>query len=66
MGGETWGLNFEMPSHYGLECDARSQWVLNVHSVDMRGALDKLGCYECWSVRLHESHTPILTIVDPR
>jgi len=47
MGGETRGLNFEMPAPYGLECDGGSQWVLNVHSVDMRGAVHKLGCYEC-------------------
>lgn len=47
MGGETRGLNFQMPAPYGLECDARNQWVLNVHSIDMRGALNKHGCYEC-------------------
>jgi hypothetical protein len=50
MGGETRHLNFEMPAPYGLECGGegiRTQWVLNVHAVDTRGALDRMGCYEC-------------------
>lgn len=47
MGGEARHLNFEMPTPYGLEGSAANQWVLNVHTVDMRGALHKLSCYEC-------------------
>lgn len=50
MGGESRHLNFAMPAPYGLECGGdgiSTQWVLNVHGVDIRGAVHKTGCYEC-------------------
>lgn len=52
-GGETRHLNSTIPAPYGIVSGGegmRTQWVLNVHGIDTRGAANRMGCTECRSV----------------
>jgi hypothetical protein len=49
-GGETRHLNSTIPAPYGMASGGeglKTQWVLNVHGIDTRGAKDRMGCTEC-------------------
>jgi hypothetical protein len=49
-GGETRHLNSTIPAPYGMVSGGkglRTQWMLNVHGIDTRGARDRMGCTEC-------------------
>lgn len=49
-GGETRHLNSTMPSPYGIVSGGdgiKTQWKLNVHGIDTRGALHPMACTEC-------------------
>lgn len=49
-GGETRHLNSSIPAPYGMVSGGkglRTQWALNVHGIDTRGARDRMGCTEC-------------------
>ena len=52
-GGETRHLNSSIPAPYGMVsggAGVRTEWVLNVHGIDTRGAHDRMRCTECLSV----------------
>ena len=51
-GGETRRTQTELPGHYVVESGKEiegyeSAWVLNVHGLDTRGAVNSEGCSEC-------------------
>lgn len=58
VGAETRHTNTSMPIPYGFEGGDRfgeeydSVWVLNVHAIDTRGAVETMACTECRSVPL--------------
>ena len=55
-GGETRHLNSTIPAPYGMVSGGeglRTQWVLNVHGIDTRGAKNRMGCTECRYVALY-------------
>ena len=83
-GGETRHLNSTIPAPYGLEGGFapdgyRSQWVLNVHGIDTRGAANRMACTECrlvwnsflfFATNIHQngfdcSQTPLYEILSP-
>ncbi|KAK7247411.1 hypothetical protein RIF29_42294 [Crotalaria pallida] len=55
LGGESRGVISDIPEPYGIEVGNPSElpkgydekWVLNVMTIDTRGAIDKFGCTEC-------------------
>lgn len=55
IGSETRKTPTHVPDPYGIEVGNPTQvpdgfeerWMLNVHAIDTRGAVDKLGCTEC-------------------
>ncbi|KAL1533264.1 hypothetical protein AAHA92_33169 [Salvia divinorum] len=51
LGSKTRKTATGIPDPYGIEfgnpADAPAGWMLNVHAIDTRGAVDKLGCTEC-------------------
>lgn len=53
VGAETRHTNTKMPIPYGFEGGDRfgedydSVWILNVHAIDTRGAVDRWACTEC-------------------
>lgn len=54
-GGETRHTNSTLPAPYGLEsgqipAEYHPRWILNVHGIDTRGAVNRMGCTECRSV----------------
>ena len=54
-GGETRHTNSTIPAPYGLEGNSipggyQPRWLLNVHGIDTRGAVHRMGCTECRSV----------------
>lgn len=54
-GGETRHTNSTIPAPYGLEggsmpAEYQPRWLLNVHGIDTRGAVHRMGCTECRSV----------------
>ena len=54
-GGETRHTNSTIPAPYGLEggyisADYHPRWLLNVHGIDTRGTVHRMGCTECRSV----------------
>jgi hypothetical protein len=60
-GAETRRTETRLPAPFALELAPPSQipmgyksvWILNVHGLDTRGAVDRMGCTECRSVSLH-------------
>ncbi|KAL8497359.1 hypothetical protein ACS0TY_020880 [Phlomoides rotata] len=56
LGAETRRTATYIPDPYGIEVGNPSHipegyeegWVLNVHAIDTRGAVDRMGCTECW------------------
>lgn len=49
-GGETRHLNSTIPAPYGMVSGGdglKTQWSLNVHGIDTRGAKHRMGCTEC-------------------
>ncbi|KAG6480136.1 uncharacterized protein LOC122021780 isoform X1 [Zingiber officinale] len=55
LGSETRRTDTWVPDPYGIEVGNPSQvpdgyeerWVLNIHAIDTRGVVDRLGCTEC-------------------
>jgi hypothetical protein len=55
IGSETRRTDTDVPDPYGIEIGNEAdipdgymeRWYLNVHAIDTRGAVDKLGCTEC-------------------
>lgn len=55
LGSETRRTSTYIPDPYGIEIGNPTQipegyeerWMLNVHAIDTRGVIDKLGCTEC-------------------
>ncbi|KAG6388424.1 hypothetical protein SASPL_149850 [Salvia splendens] len=55
LGSETRRTATDVPDPYGIEAGNpadvpaghEARWMLNVHAIDTRGAVDKLGCTEC-------------------
>ncbi|KAL5724507.1 hypothetical protein ACHQM5_007759 [Ranunculus cassubicifolius] len=55
LGSETRRTDTYVPDPYGIEIGNQAdipdgyveRWYLNVHAIDTRGAVDKLGCTEC-------------------
>ncbi|VFQ87238.1 unnamed protein product [Cuscuta campestris] len=55
LGSETRKTDTHIPDPYGIEVGNVEEvpegyeegWLLNVHAIDTRGAVDKLGCTEC-------------------
>ncbi|KAL8502183.1 hypothetical protein ACS0TY_021338 [Phlomoides rotata] len=56
LGAETRRTATYIPDPYGIEVGDPTSvpegyeegWVLNVHAIDTRGAVDRMGCTECW------------------
>jgi hypothetical protein len=57
VGGETRGTETRYPAPFAMETGATAKipkdfeavWILNVHGIDTRGAVTKIGCTECRS-----------------
>ncbi|CAH9110515.1 unnamed protein product [Cuscuta epithymum] len=55
LGSETRKTDTRVPDPYGIEVGKAEEvpegyeeaWLLNVHAIDTRGAVDRLGCTEC-------------------
>ncbi|CAK9228948.1 unnamed protein product, partial [Sphagnum troendelagicum] len=55
VGGETRGTETRYPAPFAMETGAAAKipkdfeavWILNVHGIDTRGAVNKIGCTEC-------------------
>ncbi|CAM6047578.1 unnamed protein product [Sphagnum compactum] len=55
VGGETRGTETRYPAPFAMETGATAKipkdfeavWILNVHGIDTRGAVTKIGCTEC-------------------
>ncbi|CAM6022501.1 unnamed protein product, partial [Sphagnum balticum] len=55
VGGETRGTETRYPAPFAMETGATAKvpkgfeavWILNVHGIDTRGAVTKIGCSEC-------------------
>ncbi len=60
-GAETRRTETRLPAPFALELAPPSQipmgyesvWILNVHGLDTRGAVDRMGCTECRLVSIH-------------
>jgi hypothetical protein len=62
VGGETRGTLTRYPAPFAMEVGAPSgipegyerAWFVNVHGIDTRGAVNRMGCTECRSALLSE------------
>jgi hypothetical protein len=56
LGSETRGTIMDIPGPFGIEIGNPEEvpegfeeiWMVNIHAIDTRGVVDKLGCTECW------------------
>ncbi|XP_028781206.1 uncharacterized protein LOC114737453 [Neltuma alba] len=56
VGSETRKTKTDIPDPFGVEVGNpadipkghEEKWMLNVHAIDTRGVVNKLGCIECW------------------